>query len=128
MTEKQAKSVFAHELSRFAAIYPVVKGTRLVFRARHYLKHPEARDLAWHEADARTVYLLRSALTRSPACLRGIFRHELGHACDPDFGPGGEARADRIARRVLGVPVRYTRDGVQHATHGAPTRPSWLPR
>lgn len=127
-TEKEARRIFARELARCTDVFPEVRGTRLVLRERHYIKHPEDRDLAWHDADARTVFLMRRGLARSPACLRGVFRHELGHACDPDFGPGGEARADRIARRVFGVPVRYTCDGVQHASHGAPTRPSWLPK
>lgn len=130
MTPKRAKSIFAAELISFAARYPRAKGCRLAIRAKHFLPHPEPRDLAWYDPAAHMVTLTRAALERSNGCILGIIRHELGHAADPkvDIDRGCEIRADRIALDVTGTPIRYTADGVQHATHGVVGRPRWLPQ
>ena len=130
MTRAEAASVFATELERFAAKYPRAKGCRLVIRAKHFLPHPEPRDLAWYDPAAHAVTLTLAALDRSVGSILGIVRHELGHAADPrvDVDRDCEARADRIALAVTGMPIRYTADGVQHATVGASPRPKWLPQ
>ena len=102
---------------------------RLVLTARHHLpaKDRTPRDLAWYMPSTRTVYLFEAALRRSPGHLRGLIRHELGHAADLRLdAPGCERRADRLALRATGAPIRYTAEGLQHATHGVPWRPSWL--
>lgn len=130
MTSAAAKALFATELAAFATQYPRAKGCRLAIRAKHFLPNPEPRDLAWYDPDAHTVTLTRAALDRSNGCILGIIRHELGHAADPrvDVDRGCETRADRIALAVTGLPIRYTADGVQHATHGVVGRPSHLPQ
>ena len=128
MTEPTARRIFNQELRAFTVAFPSCAKVRLVIRARHFEPASKLtdRDLAWFDDDAKTVCLLRKALKRSAGSIRGIIRHELGHACDPSWEPGEEKRADDIAREVCGSPIRYTKDGVQHATHGNPKRPSEL--
>lgn len=130
MTRSEARVVFAGELARFAAKYPRAEGCRLIIRAKHFLPHPEPRDLAWYDPDAHAITLIVAALDRSIGSILGIIRHELGHAADRrvDVDRGCEARADRIALAVTGSPIRYTADGVQHATAGTIGRPKWLPQ
>lgn len=119
--------MFDEELRRFAEVCPRVAGLHLVITPRHFLPEPRPRDLAWYDVDERVVCFVRSALDRSPACLRGVIRHELGHAADERvLEDGSEKRADQIAQRVTGSPILYTKEGVQHATHGRPGRPAWL--
>ena len=129
MSELEAARIFAEEASAFAAAFPWLPPVRLVIRTRHYRARTAARDLAWYEIDRGEVCLLRAALARSAGSVRGILRHELGHAADLDVRKrGAEARADRLAWIATGAPVRYTADGVQHATHGEAERPPSLPR
>lgn len=130
MTPEAAKALFATELAAFAAKYPRAKGCQFAIRAKHFLPNPDPRDLAWYDPDAHTVTLTRAALDRSNGCILGIIRHELGHASDPkvEVDRGCERRADHIAEDVTGKPMRYTADGVQHATHGTVGRPEWLPQ
>ncbi len=130
MTRSEVRAVFAKELELFAAQYPRAAGCRLSIRARHFLSNPAPRDLAWYDPDAHTVTLTAAALDRSVGSILGIIRHELGHAADyrVDVDRGCEARADRIALAVTGNPIRYTADGVQHATVGTVGRPKWLPQ
>lgn len=125
-SERRLRSIFRQELHRFAQVYPHVAGVRLVLRARHPEPDATARDLAWYDYGTRAVYLIRAALSRSEGHIRGVLRHELGHAADTETTFGYEARADRIAGKVCGVPIRYTKEGLQHATHGKPKRPGWL--
>lgn len=130
MTRSEARAVFARELARFAAKYPCAAGCRFTIRAKHFLPRPEPRDLAWYDPDSHTITLTVAALDRSTGSILGIIRHELGHAADHrvDVDRGCEARADRIAQAVTGSPIRYTADGVQHATVGTVGRPKWLPQ
>ena len=129
-SEAYVQRIFEEERARFMAAFPRMPDVRLAVRDRHYrVRGVDARDLAWYDIGGRTVYILRSAFSRSDGAIRGILRHELGHAADVDVGKkGSEARADRLALLATGVPVRYTADGVQHATHGQPGRPGWLHR
>lgn len=125
-SERRLRSIFRQELHRFAQVYPHVAGVRLILRAKHPEANTTARDLGWYDYETRAVSLIRAALQRSEGHLRGIIRHELGHAADTETTFGYEARADRIAAEVCNSPIRYTKEGLQHATHGKPKRPGWL--
>lgn len=123
MTPRAARRMFNAEAHRFRTAYPSMPPVRFRIAVRHFLPTPEARDLAWY--DDGTVYLTRAALDRSEATVRGILRHELGHAADARIDQrGSECRADRIAARASG-PVRYDADGLQTAARGT-KRPGWL--
>ena len=39
-----------------------------------------------------------------------------------------ERRADALALRATGVPVRYDDEGLQNSSRGSPVRPAWLHR
>ena len=65
---------------------------------------------------------------------RAIIRHELGHAVAFIFLPndhnemGQEAKADAIAQRIGGSPLKYDRWDVQTIGNGSNVRPSYLHR
>ncbi len=129
MTEARAKAIFDEEASIFLEAFPDALRPRFKVRERHFLASPSDRDLAWYVIETHTVCILRRALNHSQSAVRGIIRHELGHAVDPHpTRAGAEARADRFARQATGSPVRYTADGVQNASRGTPRRPRWLSR
>lgn len=131
MTPEAARHLFAAERAMFRRVFPNMPPVRLTIRARHFLPVTllTPRDLAWYDADRQTLCLLRSALTHSRATIQGIIRHELGHAADERIdNPGSEHRADALALRATGVPVRYDDDGLQNAKRGAANRPEWLHR
>lgn len=128
-TERQLGRIWAAESRAFAAAFPHTAAVRLALTSRHHLPAAERtpRDLAWYMPAERTIYLFTAALQRSPGHIRGLLRHELGHAADKRLdAPGCERRADRLAARATGAPIRYTAEGLQHATHGTPRRPDWL--
>lgn len=91
-----------------------------------------ARDVAWSIRGGEMVgrvYLLRRALRDlSWDNLVGVLRHELGHLADPSpSAPGAEARADEVAAKATGSPMRYDEGGVQTIRQDAsPVRPPWL--
>lgn len=131
------RQMFSEELETFAAAFPngafPIVIVRLEFRKRHFLPKPQARDLAWYEPDNRIICIVRRAIgAHTMSCLRGIVRHELGHAVDHALGfidqPRAERRADIHAGHATGTPVHYTKDGVQHASRGVAVRPAWLPK
>jgi len=129
MTPEAARHLFAAERAVFRRAFPNMPSVRLTIRARHFLPVAELtpRDLAWYDADRQTLCLMRSALTRSRATIQGVIRHELGHAADEQIdNPGSERRADALALRATGVPVRYDDEGLQNAKRGAAERPGWL--
>ena len=136
LTRAQVRKAYLAERERFAEFVPDVLGIELVFESRHYLDEVPAksrnggrtsRDLAWLELDDGHIHLFVGALDRSMGHIIGVLRHELGHAIDERIDePGCERRADRLAALVTGSPIRYTREGLQHATHGIPRRPGWL--
>jgi len=128
LSERAVARMFYDERDRFALTFPVVAHVELVLLDDHYEgEEVTDRDVAWFDTRDKCVYLVRKALRRSMNCLRGVFRHELGHAADPHIEKAGcERRADRIAEIATGVPIRYTAEGIQHATHGEPYRPDWL--
>jgi hypothetical protein len=127
MTSARAHEIFRQEHQTFTHRFPWVADVRFYLRRKHIEPNPSARDLGWWDPENRTVNLLRSSLTRSEGQIRGILRHELGHAADRSDAPGHERRADALARAATGRPIRYTRrESLQHVTHGKPGRPDWL--
>lgn len=127
MTSARAHEIFREERALFQRRFPWVADVRLFLRRRHIEPNPSRRDLGWWNPADRTVNLLRSGLTRSEGQIRGILRHELGHAADRSDAPGHERRADDLAHKATGQPIRYTRrESLQHVTHGKPGRPRWL--
>lgn len=131
MTPEAARNLFAEERALFRRVFPSMPRVRLTIRARHFLPASELtpRDLAWYDADRRTLCLMRSALTRSRATLQGVIRHELGHAADEQIdNPGSEWRADALALRATGTPILYDDEGLQNSSRGNPVRPAWLHR
>lgn len=127
VTIPQIARIYREEREHFARTYPVVADVQLLIITDHYKANSRPRDVAWYDSRERSIYLLRHALGRSEACLRGVLRHELGHAADPRLdAPGCERRADRIAELATGKPILYTKEGIQHTTHGIPYRPDWL--
>lgn len=126
-SEISVRKMFEYERSVFCGIFPEVCDTELRFVDNHYKVNPIARDVAWYDIGEDCVYLVRHALNRSMGCLRGVIRHELGHAADERINePGAEARADQLAYIATGEPILYTPEGIQHTTEGRPGRPSWL--
>lgn len=127
MTDRELGKVWARESAAFARAFPHTGKVCLHLVDRHYLPHPRPRDLAWYVPGERAIYLTRAALARGAGVVTGLLRHELGHAADRHLdAPGCERRADRLALRATGKPIRYTAEGLQHATRGEPYRPDWL--
>lgn len=128
MTPAQAHKLFLQLRSCFATHRPDLKRLRLVLRRRHFLAHPKPRDLAWYETSDGTVNLMVQALHGPSGRVEGLLAHELGHALDLDPSQlYAERRADKLAKQVLGVPVRYDQDDVQNLLRGVSPRPSRLP-
>ena len=126
-SESAVRKMFYDERNAFSETFPSVSYTELVFIDKHFFKDPIERDVAWYDIGEHKIYLVRKALSRSMDCLRGVIRHELGHAADDYIDdPGAEARADRLALEATGEPILYTEEGIQHTTEGRPGRPKWL--
>jgi hypothetical protein len=126
--ESTVQRMYATERAKFARLFPWVQNVRLVFLDRHFMENERPRDIAWYERGERAIFVARKALReRSLNCIKGILRHELGHAADTRLdAPGCERRADRLAEVATGEPILYTEEGLQHATLGVPYRPDWL--
>jgi hypothetical protein len=86
------------------------------------------RDLAYAEAGTRPRIVLATRALRLPAAnVRGLLRHELGHAYDPWLArPGREQRADDLAEYVTGAPIRYDARDIQTTGRGTWPRPRRL--
>lgn len=85
------------------------------------------RDVAYADLSTGTVWFSSRALTWGKKRLLGLLRHELGHLADPTPSkPGAEKRADAIAFRVTGVPIRYDKRQVQTIGRGSLVRPANL--
>lgn len=128
------RRLFAVERARFARVYPHLARATLHLSPRRVSPHGQAaRDVAWctwHTTarGRRTrmhVWFLLRALDLPRENLVALVRHELGHLADPEIdapGPGAEARADRIAREVSGVAIRYDARDLQTTARGRGTR------
>lgn len=127
MTRQEAHRIFNRLRAQFAAKRPALGKLRLVLRKRHFLRHPKPRDLAWYDERDGTVSLMEAALAGPSGRVEGLLAHELGHALDADATrPYAERRADTLAKRVLGVPVRYDDGDVQNLSRGVTPRPARL--
>lgn len=127
MTRQEAHRLFERLRAQFAAHRPELRTLRLVLRKRHFLRRPAPRDLAWYETSDGTVNLMEAALAGPAGRVEGLLAHELGHALDADATrPYAERRADALAKRVLGVPVRYDDGDVQNLHRGVTPRPARL--
>ena len=128
MIPSQAHKLFGELRAATASRYPVVRGVKLVICRKHFLSRPKERDLAWYDIDTRTVHLVAKALEGPDGRVAGLLAHELGHAADPvPDAPYAELRADAMAKKALGTPVRYDADDVQNLKHGVTPRPPRLP-
>ena len=128
MTPAQASKLFMRLRGQFAAHDPALHKLVFKLRRRHFLPHPKPRDLAWYDSRDGTVNLMVQALDGPSGRVEGLLAHELGHALDKDSAlPYAERRADALAKRVLGQPVRYDKDDVQNTLRGVTPRPSRLP-
>ena len=128
MTPAQAHKLFLRLREQFAAQDPRLHNLVLRLRRKHFLARPKPRDLAWYETSDGTVNLMLRALDGPSGRVEGLLAHELGHALDLDPSqPYAERRADTLAKRVLGTPVRYDQDDVQNLLRGVSPRPSRLP-
>lgn len=136
MTPAAFRDLFARERARFAAHYPFVAKATLTLVDREVSPYGRAwRDVAWASwraasrapggIEAMRVSFLRRALVLPRKNLIALIRHELGHLCDArrsDPGSGAEARADRIAARVGGLPIRYDANDIQTISTAKGTR------
>lgn len=97
--------------------------------SRHFDRSAEWRDLAWYDPNDHTIYVVDRLRHFGIGTRLGILRHELGHAADAHLSQrGAERRADAIAERVTGSPIRYDRHDVQNAHRGTVGRPAHLPK
>lgn len=128
MTERQLSSIFRQERHTFARAFSHVARAGLEVRDRHYVPSSKLslRDFGWFDYDTFRVVFLRRVLDQPEATVRGLIRHELGHAADTSNAAGSERRADALALAATGQPVRYDAQGVQNARHGQTRRPDWL--
>jgi len=136
MTPRAFRDLFAREVARFAVHYPFVGRTKIILVDREVSPYGRAwRDVAWASwrmslrepvgVDSARVSFLRRALALPRKNLIALIRHELGHLCDvrrSEPGPGAEARADRIAARVGGAPIRYDANDLQTISTAKGTR------
>lgn len=132
MSPAELRALFLLERAAFSTRYPRCAGVGLVLLEQPCPVPPCAsRDLAAYYPAQHTIEIARRALRRRRASVVALLRHELAHASDPTPGaPGAEQRADRIAREVRGVSLRYGADLVQTLDPHAkfPRRPTFLPR
>ena len=97
---------------------------------------PEAgltgRAFGFFDEEGSTVGLSPRLEAEPEERIRGIIRHELGHACDLLFRPdlpgelGSEARADLVAELIWNSPVTYDFWEVQTSSPRGAPRPKHL--
>ncbi len=128
------RRIFRIELARFVRVFPDLAGTTLVIKQTRCMgEHCGFRDLAYQQGsilEGPSVITVNARLARFPiANVRGVIRHELGHACDDRIeSPRAEQRADDIAEIVTGQKIRYDKDLVQTVGIGSWPRPRNLHR
>ena len=111
----------------FARKFPAAQSVEMRWHAEHFLARPTARDFAWYEPVHHTVNAVRNLIDQPDERVVGVLAHELGHAVDLHLHlPGAERRADRLARSVIGVPIRYDSDDIQNVKYGVCQRPAHL--
>lgn len=128
MTRRAVRTLFLSERAQFARRFPRVAKVKLRIVAKHYLSRPNPRDFAWYDPETHDISITARLLTQDPDIIHGILRHELGHAADAHVDlPEAEARADLLALRATGEPIRYQND-LQHVRKGRVGRPRYLTR
>ena len=141
VSEREAFELFMEERVRFARVYPSVSEASFELspsrcnRDSGRCRERDVAHCAWRQKGRsggkthQRVVLVRRALSLPRENLVAVIRHELGHLADPrasEPGPGGEARADRIAEAVGGQPIRYDRIDLQTVGPGRRRRPAHL--
>ena len=141
MGERELFELFLRERANFARKYPSVSEASLEVsdapcnRDSERCRERDVAHCAWRQKGRsgrkthQRVVLVRRALSLPHENVVAVIRHELGHLADPrasEPGPGGEARADRIAEEVGGQPIRYDRIDLQTVGPGRRSRPSYL--
>lgn len=128
MSPAALAALFRRERATFARRFPAASQVTLHLEPKHFVKRPKARDFAWYQPDTHSIHVTQRMLEQSPATILGIVRHELGHAVDARLDDAeAEARADALAMKATGTPIRYLND-VQNASRGQIGRPRYLPR
>lgn len=139
MTEAELFALFLEERTRFARRYPGVAEASLEIselpcnRDRRRCAPRDVAECYWSSAPGegrkhhQRVVIVRRALALPRDNVVAVIRHELGHLADARIDePGAEKRADAIAVRVGGQPIRYDANDLQTVGPGRPDRPSHL--
>lgn len=127
ITSRRLGQIFEHERSVFARTFPWVENVWIEIWPEHFIDRPCARDLAWYDPSFLRVCVVRGILRHPEHTVRGIIRHELGHAADVNLKDAGrERRADQLAKKATGRPILYDANGLQSSSRGKPGRPKWL--
>jgi len=124
MKARELATLFAGERARFARWYPVCAGAWLTLTDEPCPLPPCAgRDYGVANLETLEICFTFRVLTLPRANVVALVRHELAHLADPTpHARNAERRADRIAARVGGVPIRYDADRVQTIDPAAPYR------
>ena len=123
ISEREAKEIFVIVRRQFG-----IKDATLDLVDRMCPQPPcKHRDLADADLETHVIRMSKRVLTLGEGQFAGLLAHEFGHLADPTPGkPMMEKRADRIAYKTLGVPIRYDRCDVQTIGPGKLVRPSYL--
>lgn len=109
MTKTQAEKLFKIQLEQFRKYFPL-KSVRLVVHDRFFT--PDCytyRACAWASTEEMTVNVVKRVLDFSDNAITALFRHEIGHLCDPFVDSDRkEQRADDLAELVFGDKIKYS--------------------
>lgn len=124
MKHRELATLFRAERARFARWYPSCSRAWLSLSDTPCPLPPcSSRDYGAANLDTGEITFSFRVLLLPRANVVGLIRHELGHLADPTPNArNAERRADRIAGRVGGVPIRYDADLVQTIDQTAPYR------
>lgn len=124
MKTRELAKLFEHERARFARWYPSCARAWLSLIDEPCPLPPCAgRDYGAANLDTGEITFTRRVLLLPRENVVALLRHELGHIADPTPNArNAELRADRIAARVGGAPIRYDANMVQTIDPGAPFR------
>lgn len=109
MTKAQAEKLFKTQLEQFRKYFPI-NNVRLVIHNRFYTPECDTyRACAWASTEEMTVNIVKRVLDFSDNAIIALFRHEIGHLCDPFVDSDiKEQRADDIAEFVFGDKIKYS--------------------
>ena len=109
MTKKRAENLFKEQLTVFRRFFPL-KNVSLVIHDRFFTPDCNSfRDAAWASTNDMTVNIVKRVLDFSDKTIIALFRHEIGHLCDPFVeSDKKEQRADDIAELVFGDKIKYS--------------------